>query len=83
MVTRPVLCIVCLGLTAPLAAECLTSLPMSQLEDCILTEAAGRSYSVEARPDVQPSGDEPAALLPRPGAAHPDGAVAGIVARTP
>ncbi len=83
MVTRPVLCIVCLGLTVPLAAECLTSLPMSQLEDCILTEAAGRSYSMEARPDVPRSGDEPAALLPRPGTAHPDGAVTGIVARTP
>ena len=83
MVIRPILCLVCLGLTAPLAAECLTSLPMSQLEDCILTEAAGGSYSMEVRQDVKRSGDESAALLPRPGTAHPDGAVAGIVTRTP
>ncbi len=65
MGTRFILCLVCLGLTAALKAECLTSLPMPQLEDCILAEAAGRSYAVEARLDFRQSGSGPEALLQR------------------
>lgn len=45
---RFLVCLVCLDLTAALEAECLTSLPMPLLEECILTEAAGYTYNRDA-----------------------------------
>ena len=46
---RLAVCLLVLGQAGQVRSECLTSLPMQLLEECIVSESEGHSYSVSAR----------------------------------
>jgi hypothetical protein len=73
------MCLLSLGLAGQVRSECMTSLPMPLLEECIVSESEGRSYPARARLAAWNAGNGQVRL---PGPSIPNDGDATALART-